>query len=436
LPGKILFLRLGRPRIFYGWWIVAISFLANAVPTGLFFVGFSVLFLPISRDLGVSRAAASLPFSLVRLISAIQSPLIGVLLDRIGPAKVLFTGSLFAGLGFVLLSQVNGYLMFLLVFMIVLAPAVLGGFDPPAMATTSRWFSRKRSLAISIAVMGFGFGGAAVTPSLAAAISAFGWRNTTLVVGVLIWAIYIPLSTRLYSTPESRGLQPDGEPSDAVSQSKGGGQARPEPAVPTAELTASEALRTNSFWLLTASLATRGMIFSALLIHMVAIMVSKGVEEATAGLLIGIFPLTWMPVALSMAWLGDRWSRRRVAALGGFVSALGILLLLLFETVAIWQMILVFVLLSASEGSWIVAWTMLAEEFGRKNFGLLRVMGTVSLMSVGAPFYAGWIFDRFGDYQWLLFPSTFVLALAGFLNWIMPKVAPIPRLVGPSSTTE
>ena len=126
-----------------------------------------------------------------------------------------------------------------------------------------------------------------------------------------------------------------------------------------------------------------------------------------------------------------------MAALGGFVSALGILLLLLLGTVGIGQMILVFVLLSASEGSWIVAWAMLAEEFGRKNFGLLRgvIMGTVSLMSVGAPFYAGWIFDKFGDYQWLLVPSTIVLALAGFLNWIMPEVRPTLRLKRPSSTT-
>ncbi len=285
--------------------------------------------------------------------------------------------------------------------------------------------------------MGFGFGGAVVTPSLAVAIDVFGWRNTTLVAGVLIWAIYIPLSTRLYGTPEARGLQPDGEPSDALSQNNKARQERSDPVVSPAELTANEALRTSSFWLLTASLAMRGMIFSALLIHMVAIMVSKGLEEATAGLLIGVFPLTWMPVALSMAWLGDRWSRRRVAALGGFVSALGILLLLLLGTVGIGQMILVFVLLSASEGSWIVAWAMLAEEFGRKNFGLLRgvIMGTVSLMSVGAPFYAGWIFDKFGDYQWLLVPSTIVLALAGFLNWIMPEVRPTLRLKRPSSTT-
>ena len=96
-----------RKGIFYGWWIVLIGLLVNAVPAGLYFIGFAVLFLPITRDLGMSRAAASLPLSLTRGISAVQSPFIGIVIDRFGPGRVLFFCSLFAGLGFILLSRVE-----------------------------------------------------------------------------------------------------------------------------------------------------------------------------------------------------------------------------------------------------------------------------------------------------------------------------------------
>ena len=183
-----------RKRVFYGWWIVVISVLVNAVPAGLYFIGFSVLFLPISRDLGISRAAASLPFSLTRVISGVQSPFIGMAIDRLGPGKVLFASVLIAGLGFVLLSFVDSYLMFFLVILLVLSPPMIGGFDSTSITATCQWFVKKRGMALAIIAMGFALGGSVLTPLLAIASDAFGWRNTALGVGLLLWLIYLPLS--------------------------------------------------------------------------------------------------------------------------------------------------------------------------------------------------------------------------------------------------
>ena len=56
--------------IFYGWWIVVVSFVVNTLTTGVYWLGFSVLFLPISRDLGVSRAAACYRLRSTRLVTA------------------------------------------------------------------------------------------------------------------------------------------------------------------------------------------------------------------------------------------------------------------------------------------------------------------------------------------------------------------------------
>jgi len=98
-----------KHRFFYGWFVVSLAFIANTVPAGLYFFGFSVFFLPISRDLGLSRAATSLPFSLARIIAAIQSTFIGMAADRFGPGHILFVGALMGGLGYVLLSFANSY---------------------------------------------------------------------------------------------------------------------------------------------------------------------------------------------------------------------------------------------------------------------------------------------------------------------------------------
>ena len=151
-----------RKGIFYGWWIVLIGLMVNAVPAGLYFIGFAVLFLPITRDLGMSRAAASLPLSLTRAIAAVQSPFIGIVIDRFGPGRVLFFCSLFAGLGFILLSRVESYLTYFLVILLVLSPPIMGGFDSTSITATCRWFIRRRGIALAITVLGFAIGGAAI----------------------------------------------------------------------------------------------------------------------------------------------------------------------------------------------------------------------------------------------------------------------------------
>lgn len=415
-----------RKRVFYGWWIVVISVLVNAVPAGLYFIGFSVLFLPISRDLGISRAATSLPFSLTRVISGVQSPFIGMAIDRLGPGKVLFASVLIAGLGFVLLSFVDSYLMFFLVILLVLSPPMISGFDSTSITATCQWFAKKRGMALAIIAMGFALGGSVLTPLLAIASDAFGWRNTALGVGLLLWLIYLPLSTRLHRSPEDRGLLPDGEPPRPVVQDSSGPKPKTAvgPSSLSEEISPRRAFRTSTYWILAFSLAMRGMVFTAIAMHMVAIMVWKGIDEATAGLLIGLFALPWIPVSLFMGWMGDHWRRQRIAAMGGIVSGLGMFLLAFMDRVEIWQMIAVFVLWAFSEGSLPLGWAMLADQFGRRNLGVLRggIMGLFSFLSIGTPLYAGWVFDKFESYQWLIIPAGFILVAAGVLNWIMPQL--------------
>src|SRR5215475_7044907 len=102
--------------LFYGWWIVIIGCILDAVKGGTFSSGFSLYFLPVLTELHLSRAATSLPFSLAKLESALQGPLVGYLIDRFDIRVMMVLGTACAGLGFVLLSFTHSYLSFLLVF--------------------------------------------------------------------------------------------------------------------------------------------------------------------------------------------------------------------------------------------------------------------------------------------------------------------------------
>ncbi|MCE2404751.1 MAG: MFS transporter [Dehalococcoidia bacterium] len=417
--------------IFYGWWIVVISFVVNALTTGVYWLGFSVLFLPISRDLGVSRAAASLPFTLRGVVGAFQSPLVGLLVDRIGPARVLFFGALAGGLGFLLLSRAEAYLVFMAVFLAVLSPGMMS-FDAPTTAATGRWFARKRGLAMAVSYMGFAFGGSALTPLLAFGVDRFGWRNATLISAIGIWAVALPLATRLYRSPESRGLLPDGV-SEAVEEGPAG--SRPPAPGAQQDFGLRDAMSTPAYWMLCLSCGLRAMVFMAMSLHLVAIMAWKGLDETTAGLLIGSFAFVWLAATPVMGWAGDRWSKTRVAATPAFLGTVAMVLLLLLDGVEAWQMALVLGLWATNEGSWPLNFAILADRFGVRHYGALRggMLMVVNLMSFGAPFYSGWIFDRTGSYQWVVLPAAVLLGVAALLNWSIPEAR--RAVSGPVDTT-
>ena len=120
---------MSKPKFFYGWWVVFISFVVNAILQGVFHWSLAIFFLPISRDLGVSRAAAALPVSMSRLTGVFQSPIFGTLTDRFGPSRVLFLSALIAGLGFILLSRTQSYGLYLFIFVGVIGLGMVSGFD-------------------------------------------------------------------------------------------------------------------------------------------------------------------------------------------------------------------------------------------------------------------------------------------------------------------
>ena len=97
-------------RMFYGWWIVIIGCLQDAVKGGLFNTGFSLYFLPVLNELHLTRAATSLPFSLSKLESALIGPIAGYLIDRFEIRVMMVLGTMMAGLALCSVALRRGYL--------------------------------------------------------------------------------------------------------------------------------------------------------------------------------------------------------------------------------------------------------------------------------------------------------------------------------------
>jgi MFS family permease len=400
--------------VFYGWRIVAAGFLGNALTDGTYYLGFSVFFLPISRDLDLSRAAVSLPFSLARITAGIMAPLMGQWIDRFGSGKVLAVCAFFGGLGFILLRWADTYTLFMVIFLAVISLGMTGGLSAPGITAVGKWFTKRRAFALAVTTSGFAVGGAAIPPLLALGTKLLDWRTTAMICGFAIWAMAPFLAVQLQKSPNSLLPWLGGIQEDSLID------VGPDAPV---EYSLGEALRTRVYWQLALSVGMRTMGFGLFTVHLVAIMTWKGLDEATGGYLVGVYALAWLPALLVMGWMGDRWSKQRVAGSGSFIGSFGISLLLMWDSVEVWQMVLVLVLMAPNISGMSLAWAIIADLFGRSNFGALRggVIAVMSIMGVGAPVYAGWVFDTTGGYTWAIVPTMISTVASGLLLWFLPR---------------
>jgi MFS family permease len=410
----------GHRGLFYGWWIVIIGCIQDAVKGGTFNSGFSLYFLPVLTELHLSRAATSLPFSLAKLESALQGPLIGYLIDRFDLRVMMVLGTISAGLGFVLLSFTHSYLSFLLVFMGLLSLGFQAGFNHASMAAVNHWFLKKRGLAMAIVQTGQSIGGVLIFPLVALAILRLGWRHAALLSGVIVLAL-IPLNLLVRRSPESMGLLPDGDP--RVAHNPPLVAVRPVRRLrETEEFTAREASRTWTFWLLAAFHGLRNVPYGGVTVHLVPLLVWKGLDQPTAAFFVGLMAFSTIIVRPLTGWLGDRWSKQKIGATGVILGGLG-LAVLTYSNGALWHIVCFVILFSFGDGINSVTWALVGDFFGRKQFATIRGwIGMIqSLASMPAAVFTGWIYDQTQSYTNALIPFIIVYGLAGLVLWQAPR---------------
>jgi sugar phosphate permease len=109
-----------KPRLFYGYVIVAASFLIEACGIGAY-VAFGVFFKPLLAEFGWSRATVSGATSLAYLMMGFLGVVAGSLNDRFGPRIVMAVSGVFCGFGYLLLSQIDSVWQLYLFYGLVVA---------------------------------------------------------------------------------------------------------------------------------------------------------------------------------------------------------------------------------------------------------------------------------------------------------------------------
>ena len=171
----------------------------------------------VQADFGLTRADASLPYTLAMMGFAVGGVAMGRLCDTFGVVVTIMLGCLALSGGYVGASIVPSPLTFALMhlFIGVGASATFG----PLMADMSHWFLRHRGIAVGLAASGNYIGGALWPPLLQHAMTTGGWRQTYLSVGLFCVLATLPFIIALRRQARTRPIasMPEGAPNLQVS---------------------------------------------------------------------------------------------------------------------------------------------------------------------------------------------------------------------------
>lgn len=383
---------------FYGWVIAAVAFTTLVVVYGAQ-VSFGVFFEPLTQQFGWNRAVISLGFSFYMIVNGALHPIGGMLTDKYGPRWVLLFCGVVSGLGYFLLSRMSSLGQFYVFYGLVLGVGVTATYVAP-VSTVTRWFRRKRGLALGCVTSGVGAGTIVMPPLMRYLISAHGWQSAYLALAVLIWVVVVPGALLLRRAP--------GEEREGTPKAAGGGL--PLPGIPL-----SQALRQPVFWAFFLAVALFHTSTQMLAVHLVPRARDIGLDASGAATVLSLFGLFAVLGQITLGALSDRLGSKFVFSFCFFLDAL--LFVALAATGQPWAITLIAVFYGFGTGGTSQIPALADRLFGSRYVGAILGSIQVAYPLGGAlgPALGGYIFDLRGAYTVAFLIASAALLLGGFL---------------------
>lgn len=388
-----------RRTLYYGWIVVAVTFAALLVSSGIRTAP-SVVIVPLEAEFGWSRAEISLAVAISLFAFGLGGPIGGGLVDRFGPRRVLIAGLVLTFAGLIPLVGLSARWHLILLWGLVVGVGTGIVTNVLGATVALRWFNRYRGVVVGLFGAASAAGQLLFVPSLIGVASAGGWSAVFAVLTAVTAAVLVPVVLWMRDRPQQMGLEPLGEASAATAAA----DARHTPL--------RDALRTRDFWLLAGSFficgyTTNGLIGTHLLPHTL----EHGFVEAEISWALAFMGLMNIFGTLASGWLSDRYDNRVLLAV--YYSFRGLSLAALPFIIEM-QGMLIFALIYGLDWVATVPPTvnLTAQRFGRKSLGTIYGWIFCShMIGAGIASYAGGLFrDTLGDYH-LIFLSAAVLGL-------------------------
>jgi OFA family oxalate/formate antiporter-like MFS transporter len=401
---------------------VGAGFLTSFIGIGVRY-SYGVFLKSIQVDFSMSRGATSGIFSIYMLLGCLIAVAGGRAMDRYGPRKVGILMGTFTGLSLLLTSQARAPWQLLITYSLLFSLGT-GAVYTVVNSTASRWFVKKRGLAVGITSSGGGVGAIIIAPFATFLISSLDWRAAFVVMGFISWISMVALSTLLLKDPQDIGRLPDGAESGLLKGAIPRKENDPEPT----DLTLIEACGMQQLWLLGFAWLFISSSLHMIFIHIVPYAVDRGISPMDAAFILSLTGLSNMPGRLVLGRLSDVVGRKALAIMCSLVQFAVVLLLVWISE--LWMLYLFAIAFGFLwGGSSAIITVLIVDLFGTRSLG--AIMGMISGgWSIGAaigPAIGGYIFDVSGRYS-----GAFGIGAAAFLTaaCLLALIKRIPTMSG------
>lgn len=370
---------------FYGWNVVALAMLFQALTFGIGIYSATFWLVPWSEEFSAPRADVLQAMMFLSIAMGCIAPMAGRAMDRLPIGLLVCVGAGVMALGLCLVSVTQSLWQIKIIYATLMPIGLVLAGPLAAQTLAAKWFQEQRGLAIGVSSVGTSVGGFLIPPLVTALQAGYGWRTTHLVLALMVVVLVVPLTWIVLQ----RGPKP---PLVSTSGASGKG------AMVLQKWTTQQLFKERAFWIPVLSFVPLSFVFGGLQLNFGGIAHDAGISEQTAALMVSFMAVSMIGGKLFFGAFSDRWNHRTLYWLAASAMLASVLLFRLpANTVSIFCAL---TFLGVAGGGFLpLMGSIVASRFGPAAFG--QVQGLIGpFMTIGAfgPPFLGWVYDQTGSY--------------------------------------
>ena len=363
-------------QLYFGWKVVTGLFLNYMAIVGIMVYTLPLFYPSIIDEYGYTSDQVTRPAFLAYMIGAVITPFISPFYDRFSVRKFMVAGTVFMAAGLFALSEFQTLTQMIIIYLVFGLGQVCAG-QVPTMVVVTRWFKRRRGIAMGIVLTSTSVGGAVFPLVVRQVMTSGTWREAIFVLmAICAVMMAMPVIFMVRSRPEDKGISeaqadPHGLDLSAQTEQQDGPTLR-------------QALRQPEFYLLAFATGALWFSLNGVVQHQ-TILIGKemGVGIQTLTLISSLFFSFAVVGKLALGWFSDRFNKTMIMFLSVLNLIVGLLILRFASGDNITLLYLYAIVYGVGFGGmFTMIQLVIAEFYAGKSYG--RILGILAAVDVGA----------------------------------------------------
>lgn len=398
---------LKQTNIYYGWLIVVALFLSMSLGIGTR-QGFGIFVDLWSSEWKTNVSSISLAASIGWLVNGLAAPILGHLSDKYGPKIILIFSAIIISISSILVASSFNILTLSIYYGFLISFSTATG--GPVGILLSKWFAKKRGLAMGAVMAGGSIGSLFFIPLLTFITLNFSWQLAWIVMGSFGLIVVVPLFIIVLKNDPSEladyGTNKDDEVNSNIVEEG-----------PLWVDKWTKAYKSKPMWQLSLGYFVCGITTASISVHFIKWAISQNISPSEAALSFGVLSGVNGVSVFCSGYFSDKFERRYILGMVYFVRGIAFLcLLLLSGQVALWAFAII------GGMSWLatvpLTTALTSEIYGYKKLGSLVGFINMSHQIGGAAsvILFGVVFDYYGNYDLGLWVGVISLIIASIAS--------------------